>query len=48
MAEVKIAHDDDIIRTEEGLIFNPYNPLNERLHCAKYNLFFQNMVYRLL
>jgi len=23
-----IAHDDDICRTEDGLIFNPYNPLN--------------------
>jgi dsRNA-specific ribonuclease len=23
-----ISHDDDILRTEEGLVFNPYNPLN--------------------
>jgi dsRNA-specific ribonuclease len=29
MAETKnILHDDDIIKTDEGLIFNPYNPLN--------------------
>ena len=31
MTEVKIAHDEDIIRTEEGLIFNPYNPLNAKI-----------------
>lgn len=24
----KLAHDDDIIKSDEGLIFNPYNPLN--------------------
>jgi len=35
MAEVKIAHDDDIIRTEEGLIFNPYNPLNVKITLCK-------------
>ena len=29
MAETKnILHDDDVIKTDEGLIFNPYNPLN--------------------
>jgi dsRNA-specific ribonuclease len=29
MAEIKnILHDDDVIKTDEGLIFNPYNPLN--------------------
>ena len=26
-----MTHDDDIIRTEEGLIFNPYNPLNVKI-----------------
>ena len=26
MDDTKIVHDDDIIRSEEGLIFNPYNP----------------------
>ena len=31
MAEIKIAHDEDIIKTEEGLIFNPYNPLNIKI-----------------
>jgi dsRNA-specific ribonuclease len=31
MTDVKIAHDDDIIRTEEGLIFNPFNPLNNKI-----------------
>ena len=29
--EIKIAHDDDIIKTDEGLIFNPYNPLNIKI-----------------
>jgi dsRNA-specific ribonuclease len=29
MAEIKnTMHDDDVIKTDEGLIFNPYNPLN--------------------
>ena len=28
MEESKITHDDDIIKSEDGLIFNPYNPLN--------------------
>ena len=28
MEDSKITHDDDIIKSEEGLIFNPYNPLN--------------------
>lgn len=29
MAEIKnILHDDDIVKTDEGLVFNPYNPLN--------------------
>ena len=28
MAEFKIAHDDDIVKSDEGLIFNPYNPNN--------------------
>jgi dsRNA-specific ribonuclease len=32
MTELKINHDDDIIRTEEGgLILNPYNPLNVKI-----------------
>jgi dsRNA-specific ribonuclease len=31
MSEVKLSHDDDIIKTEEGLIFNPYNPLNVKI-----------------
>ena len=24
-------NDDDVIRTDEGLIFNPYNPLNTEI-----------------
>lgn len=28
MAELKLLHDDDIIKSDEGLIFNPYNPNN--------------------
>jgi len=29
--EAKLAHDDDIIKSEDGLIFNPYNPLNSKI-----------------
>jgi dsRNA-specific ribonuclease len=32
MAELK---DDDIIRTDEGLIFNPYNPLNVKITLSE-------------
>ena len=28
MTEFKISHDDDIVKTDEGLIFNPYNSNN--------------------
>ena len=28
---LKITHDDDIITTEDGLIFNPFNPLNTKI-----------------
>jgi len=31
MTDVKVSHDDDIIKTEEGLVFNPYNPLNIKI-----------------
>jgi dsRNA-specific ribonuclease len=31
MTEIKIAHDEDIIKTDEGLIFNPYNSLNVKI-----------------
>jgi dsRNA-specific ribonuclease len=31
MLESKINHDDDVIKTEEGLIFNPYNSLNVKI-----------------
>lgn len=31
MTEIKQSHDDDLIKTEEGLIFNPYNPLNIKI-----------------
>ena len=31
MTDTKIAHDDDIIKSEEGLIFNPFNPLNTKI-----------------
>ena len=30
-----INHDDDIIKTEDGLIFNPYNPLNIKITKAE-------------
>ena len=35
MTEVKINHDDDIIRTDEGLVFNPYNPLNIKITLSE-------------
>ena len=45
MTEFKISHDDDIIKSEDGLIFNPYNPLNVKITLsevqsilAKYNI----------
>jgi dsRNA-specific ribonuclease len=45
MSELKISHDDDIIRTDEGLVFNPYNPQNIKItlsdvQCilSKYNI----------
>ena len=28
MDEKTLLHDDDIVREEEGLVFNPYNPSN--------------------
>ena len=31
MSEIKISHEDDLIKTDEGLIFNPYNPLNIKI-----------------
>jgi dsRNA-specific ribonuclease len=31
MTEIKQAHDDDLIKTEDGLVFNPYNPLNVKI-----------------
>jgi len=31
MTEIKIGHDDDIIKTDEGLVFNPYNPINVKI-----------------
>ena len=35
MTEIKISHDDDIIKSEEGLIFNPYNPLNIKIKLCE-------------
>ena len=31
MSEIKMNHDGDLIKTDEGLIFNPYNPLNVKI-----------------
>ena len=31
MTELKVANDDDLIKTDEGLVFNPYNPLNVKI-----------------
>jgi dsRNA-specific ribonuclease len=45
MTDKLISHDDDIIKTDEGLVFNPYNPLNTKITLndvqsilAKYNI----------
>ena len=35
MTELKISHDDDIIKSEDGLIFNPYNPLNVKITLSE-------------
>ena len=31
MTDNKITQDDDIIKSDEGLIFNPFNPLNIKI-----------------
>jgi hypothetical protein len=31
----EILRDDDIIKTDEGLIFNPYNPLNVKITLSE-------------
>lgn len=33
--ELKFAHDDDLIKTEEGYVFNPYNPLNTKITLSE-------------
>jgi dsRNA-specific ribonuclease len=45
MTDSKIAHDDDIVKSDEGLIFNPYNSLNIKITLnevqsilSKYNI----------
>jgi len=35
MAEFKISQDDDIIKSDEGLIFNPYNPNNVEITLSQ-------------
>ena len=35
MEDTKITHDDDIIKSEDGLIFNPYNPLNVEITLSE-------------
>ena len=35
MSEIKQAHDDDLIKTEDGLVFNPYNPLNVKITLSE-------------
>jgi dsRNA-specific ribonuclease len=35
MTEFKISHDDDIIKTEEGLVFNPYNSVNVKITLSE-------------
>jgi dsRNA-specific ribonuclease len=35
MAEIKQERDDDLIKTEDGLVFNPYNPLNVKITLSE-------------
>ena len=35
MTEVKQSHDDDLIKTDDGLVFNPYNPLNVKITLSE-------------
>ena len=35
MSEFKISHDDDIIKTDEGLVFNPYNSNNVEITLSQ-------------
>jgi dsRNA-specific ribonuclease len=35
MPEIKLARDEDLIKTDEGLIFNPYNPLNIKITLSE-------------
>ena len=35
MTEIKQERDDDLIKTDEGLVFNPYNPLNTKITLSE-------------
>ena len=35
MTEIKQERDDDLIKTEDGLVFNPYNPLNVKITLSE-------------
>lgn len=35
MSEQQLLRDDDIIKTDEGLVFNPYNPLNTKITLSE-------------
>jgi dsRNA-specific ribonuclease len=35
ISEIKQSHDDDLIKTEDGLVFNPYNPLNIKITLSE-------------
>ena len=35
MSEYKVNHDDDIIKTDEGLLFNPFNPCNVEITLSE-------------
>ena len=35
MTEFKISHDDDIIKSDEGLVFNPYNSNNVEITLSQ-------------
>ena len=35
MTDIKISHDDDIIKSDDGFIFNPYNQLNIKITLSE-------------
>lgn len=42
MSDYKINHDDDIIKTDDGLIFNPFNPHNTEIRLSDVQSILEN------